>query len=134
MSFIRALEKGRFTSIKGGLYSYPTEIGIEFCGVGTIPKDDFIEVMFRILERAGVKFNLKDVNNVRKSIYMKPIKRIKSDKETSKKYFDFYKRKKKPKRIIRKSSLRKYLPSWDINGTIYKGVLKIEKLRNLTGC
>lgn len=87
MSFIRALERGRFTSIKGGLYSYPHEEDIDISGSRSIKKDDFVEIMFRILEQSGVKFDLKDVNNVRKRLYMRPIKRIKSDEESSKAYF-----------------------------------------------
>jgi len=87
MSFIRALEKGKYTSIKEGLYSFLSGNCIVLSSVGGIKKNDFVEVMFRILEQSGVKFNLTDVNRVRKRLYMKSIKRIKSDKEVFKRYF-----------------------------------------------
>ena len=88
MSYIRALEEGRFSNIKEGLYVYPTGTSIESCMNWEVPNEEWIEVMFRMLERCGVKFTLKDVNNVREEVGLKPIKIIKSELEASKKYFN----------------------------------------------
>ena len=103
MSFIRALEERRFSlpserekllkkqgMIGAGLYVFPTEIEgenfIEFMPE-KIPSEDFVEVVFRILEFAGVRFTLDDVNKVRKVLYLKPIRRIKTYEECSKAYW-----------------------------------------------
>ena len=87
MSFIRALEKRKFSKGGEGLYVFPTEDSIDCCADWEVPKEDWIEIMFRMLERVGIKFNLKDINKVRKSIYLKPIKKVLSDKESTKAYF-----------------------------------------------
>lgn len=82
MSWIRLLE-GRYVSKGKGLYVYPTTInGVEyvhFTDIGSIPSEDFIEVLYRILRRAGIKLTLYEVNAIRKQLFLDPIKRIASD-------------------------------------------------------
>lgn len=67
MSFIRALEYRRF-STGGSLYVFPADDDMIYFQVPSgakVPREDFCEVMFRILDHIGVDITLEMVNDAR---------------------------------------------------------------------
>ena len=85
MSFIRSLEERKYSKGDSGLYVYPTqnpktkEQLIEF-SEDCIPSEDFVEIMFRILERGGLEFSLEQINRIREVLYIEPLDAITGEK------------------------------------------------------
>jgi len=77
MSFIRALEERKYSKGKNNLYVYPAELDdkqyISFDCAQNIPSEDFIEVLFRVLERCGINFTIEDINSIRKSLFLEEL-------------------------------------------------------------
>jgi len=90
MSFIRGLEIPRFSKATSGLYVIPTERKnkqyIEFVGDCSIESEDFCEILFRILERAKIKFTLEDINKVREVLFLDSLDAIKEKYDSIKLY------------------------------------------------
>jgi len=92
MSFIRPLEKRRFSKGRS-LYVYPTrdpntrKDALCFNCVDYVDSEDFVEVMCRILEEAGISLTLEEVNRVRDRLFLPPIDRIVSLEEALEAYF-----------------------------------------------
>jgi len=82
MSFIRALEKRKYSKGRNDLYVYPTELDdkqyISFNCSLNISSEDYTEVLFRVLERCGIQFSIEDVNNIRQSLFLEPMKENKN--------------------------------------------------------
>jgi len=90
MSFIRALEIPRYSKAVSGLYVIPIESEnkqyVEFVGHCSIESEDFCEILFRILERAKIKFTLKDINKVREVLFLDNLDSIIEKYESIKPY------------------------------------------------
>jgi len=80
--FMMDLRKGKSKRLVESKKIIPV---INFVGECDIKSEDFVEVMFRILERAGIKFKLKEINKVRKECDLKPLKRLMSEDDYTKK-------------------------------------------------
>lgn len=76
------LKDGKVKTLNKKKKSIPV---INFCGEATIECEDWCEVMFRIMERAGVNFSLDDLNKIRKEMSLPKLKKIDSDEEYRKK-------------------------------------------------
>jgi len=59
-----------------GFRAFPSSMGDVVIGTNHVKKDRFVEVMFRVLERANVDFSDEDVGKVKDALYMDDSKEI----------------------------------------------------------
>ena len=78
MSYIRPSGGPCFSKGTQGMYAYPTTIkGVEYVQMyPAVNAEEFCEVMWRVLVRAGLKPTLKLLNEVRAELYLKPFKEL----------------------------------------------------------
>lgn len=89
MSYIRPLEQRRFSKGDTGLYAFlggdprldDPDMYIEDYGSMRNP-ENYVEITCRIMERAGIKLNRLQVNQLRKELHLEPLDEIKESEET----------------------------------------------------
>jgi len=74
MSLIRSTESGRYSNIVDGLYVFLRD-GDMIESYGRLhEREVFVEIMFRVMERADVEFSEEDVKNVREFMELNDLK------------------------------------------------------------
>lgn len=88
MSFIRPLEYRRF-STGGSMYVFPAsddQIYFQVPSGTKVPREDFCEVMFRILDHIGADITLEMVNDARDYMMLNELDELVDPNEASEAY------------------------------------------------
>jgi hypothetical protein len=91
MSYIRATCRRRFSIGTCGLYVYNTYLKrgraiIQYIDGVSGEAEEYVEIMFRVLERSGIPVSLEMVNAVRFELSLKPLKSIVSLEDYNRDY------------------------------------------------